>query len=83
MPELLCSAILAIQKGESGGHSMSYVQKLVTLIVPALVKALKEVILLIKVIECSYQMLIWLFLFNVLHVIRLLYYLYRCVMLRN
>ncbi|XP_062153327.1 uncharacterized protein LOC133861557 [Alnus glutinosa] len=42
MPELLCSAILAIQKGESGGYSMSYVQKLVTLIVPALVKALKE-----------------------------------------
>jgi hypothetical protein len=58
MPELVCSAILAIQKGESGGNSMSYVQNLVTLIVPALVKALKEVILLIIVIECYYQMLI-------------------------
>lgn len=52
MPELLCSAILAIQKGESGGRSMSFVQNLATFIVPALVKALKEVILLIIVIEC-------------------------------
>ncbi|XP_059451308.1 uncharacterized protein LOC132182124 [Corylus avellana] len=43
MPELLCSAILAVQKGESGGRSMSFVQNLATFIVPALVKALKEV----------------------------------------
>ncbi|XP_062153185.1 uncharacterized protein LOC133861411 isoform X2 [Alnus glutinosa] len=40
--DLLCSAMLAIQKGESGGHSMSYVQHLVILIIPALVKALKK-----------------------------------------
>jgi hypothetical protein len=45
MPDLLHSAMLAIQKGESGGRSMSYVQKLVILIIPALVKALKKVIL--------------------------------------
>ena len=54
MPESLCSAILAIQKKESGGYSMAYVRDLATFIVPALVKALKEVILLIIVIECYY-----------------------------
>jgi hypothetical protein len=54
MPDLLCSAMLAIQKGESGGHSMSYVQHLVILIIPALVKALKKVILFIMVTQCYY-----------------------------
>lgn len=49
MPEILRSAMLAIQKGESGEHSMSCVHELVILIIPALVEALKKVILFIMV----------------------------------
>ncbi|KAE8021927.1 hypothetical protein FH972_007774 [Carpinus fangiana] len=42
MPELLRSAMLAIQKGESGEQSVSCVHELVILIIPALVEALKK-----------------------------------------
>jgi hypothetical protein len=44
MPDLLRSAMLAIQKGESGEHNMSCVHELVILIIPALVEALKVIL---------------------------------------
>jgi hypothetical protein len=44
MPDLLRSAMLAIQKGESGKHNMPCVHELVILIIPALVEALKVIL---------------------------------------
>lgn len=46
MPELLHSAKLAVEKGQSQGHNQSYIKQLSDYIVPALVEALHKVVLL-------------------------------------
>lgn len=46
MPELLRSAKLAVEKGQSQGRNESYVKQLTDYIIPALVEALHKVILL-------------------------------------
>jgi hypothetical protein len=46
MPELLCSAKLAIEKGQSQGRDESYLKQLSDYIIPALVEALHKVVIL-------------------------------------
>ena len=43
MPELLCSAKLAVEKGLAQGRNESYVKQLSDYIIPALVEALHKV----------------------------------------
>ncbi|KAL5767885.1 hypothetical protein ACOSP7_014471 [Xanthoceras sorbifolium] len=42
MPELLCSAKLAVEKGQSQGRNESYIKQLTDYIIPALVEALHK-----------------------------------------
>jgi hypothetical protein len=44
MPELLRSAKLAVEKGQSQGRDESYVKQLSDFIIPALVEALHKVV---------------------------------------
>lgn len=46
MPELLRSAKLAVEKGQSNGCNESYIKQLSDYIIPALVEALHKVALL-------------------------------------
>lgn len=46
MPDLLRSAKLAVEKGQSQGRDESYVKQLLDYIIPALVEALHKVTIL-------------------------------------
>lgn len=48
MPELLHSAKLAVEKGQSNGCNESYIKQLSDYIIPALVEALHKVALLFE-----------------------------------
>lgn len=48
MPELLRSAKLAVEKGQSNGCNESYIKQLSDYIIPALVEALHKVALLFE-----------------------------------
>lgn len=45
MPELLRSAKLAVEKGQSQGRNESYIKQLLDYVIPALVEALRKVTL--------------------------------------
>lgn len=57
MPELLRSAKLAVEKGQSQGRNETYVKQLSDYIVPALVEALHKVILVFHFILCHSKLL--------------------------
>lgn len=54
MPELLRSAKLAVEKGQSQGCNESYVKQLTDYIIPALLEALHKVIFLFGGFDFAY-----------------------------
>lgn len=56
MPELLRSAKSAVEKGQSQGRNETYVKQLSDYIIPALVEALRKVIIVfIFIFICNFQ----------------------------
>lgn len=53
MPELVRSAKLAVEKGQSQGRNGTYIKQLTDYIIPALVEALHKVIFLVWVVIFS------------------------------
>lgn len=61
MPELLCSAKLAVEKGKSQGHNESYIKQLSDYIIPALVEALHKV--LVTLVHLVFNVFCYLFVY--------------------